>query len=155
MPLSLLDRLTDPQPEKPDLSINSLAYRRALEESVCRDLNALLNNRRVEGEVDSKFEQANKSLLTYGVVDFTSFNLTSQLDQERVRQSIERAIRQFEPRLSRVTVILDPLDISKAVLHLQIEAILRNDFRRDPISLGMTLRMDSRRILVEGDYREG
>lgn len=155
MPLSLLDRLTDPQPDRPALSINSLAYRRALEESVCRDLTALLNNRRIEGEIDGKFVQANKSLLTFGIVDFTSFNLTSQLDQERLRQSIERSIRQFEPRLSRVTVTLDPLETSKAVLRLQIEAILRNESRRDPISLGMTLRMDSRRVVVEGDSLEG
>lgn len=146
MPLSLLDRLTEPEPE----NTQSLAYKRRLESSVCRDLTALLNTRRAEEDFDPAFEEATNSLLTFGVVDFTSFNLTSQVDQEHVRYSIERAIRRFEPRLTQVTVSLEHVEAASLILHLQIEAVLRNETRREPIVLGMTLQRDARRILVSG-----
>ena len=70
--------------------------------SLCRDLAALLNMRRAEEDFDRSYQEATNSLLTFGVADFTSLNLKNGIDQERVRRSMERAIRQFEPRLTRV-----------------------------------------------------
>lgn len=148
MPLSILDRLADPSPEP---NPQSLEYKRRLEASICRDLTALLNTRRSEPEEDPPFDEAANSLLTFGVVDFTSFNLTSEIDQERVRYSIERAIRRFEPRLSSVTVSLEQAQASNLILHLQIQAILRNESRREPIVLGMTLHRAARRIAITGE----
>ena len=148
MPLSLLDRLADP---RPDPHPQSLEYRRRVEAALCRDLTALLNTRRSEDHMDPAFEEASNSLLTFGVADFTSFNLTSEIDQERVRTSIERAIRRFEPRLTGVRVSLEQAEASNLILHLQIEATLRQDSRREPISLGMALHRDGRRILVSGE----
>jgi type VI secretion system protein ImpF len=116
---------------------------------VGRDLTALLNTRRV-GDFDGSFEESTKSLLTFGVIDFTAFNLTSKLDQERVRYSVERAIRQFEPRLTRLIVTLEHADSSNLILHLRIEAFLRTEFKREAVSFGMTLHRDSRRIIVSG-----
>src|SRR4051794_17518255 len=111
MPLSFLDRLINPELAKPEGNSRSLEYMRQLKESVCRDLTALLNTRRTE-DFDSSFEESTKSLLTFGVTDFTSFTLTSETDQERVRYSVERAIHQFEPRLTRLTVTLEQADSS-------------------------------------------
>src|SRR5581483_4888487 len=88
------------------------AYRAAL----CRDLTALLNRRRAEEDFDPEFEQSNQSLLTYGIADFTSFNLKNGVEQQRVRVSIERAIRQFEPRLSHVIVTMEEPDPLRPVL---------------------------------------
>src|SRR5215472_10648931 len=92
--LSFLDRLTEKQ--------SPLGSWSELKGSLCQDLAALLNTRRAENDFDSSYEQATNSVLTFGVADFTSFNLTNAFEQERVRHSIERAIRLFEPRLSRV-----------------------------------------------------
>src|SRR4051794_13158224 len=117
MPLSLLDRLLETGPETADAAPGSLEYRRKLEASICRDLTALLNSRRAEQDFDSSFQESTKSLLCYGIVDFTSFNLTSDLDQERLRTSIERAIRQFEPRLPSVNVILERAEPGRLTLH--------------------------------------
>ena len=149
MPLSFFDRLADPEATKPELSPHSLEYMRRLKEAVGRDLTALLNTRRVD-DFDGSFEESTKSLLTFGVIDFTAFNLTSELDQERVRYSVERAIRQFEPRLARLIVTLEQADSSNLILHLRIEAFLRNESRREAVSFGMTLHRDSRRIVVSG-----
>lgn len=71
---------------------------------LCRDLGDLLNTRRAEQDFDIAFEEASNSLLTFGIPDFTSYNLKNTADQEKIRISIERAIRQFEPRLARVKV---------------------------------------------------
>ncbi len=149
MPLSLLDRLANPEPARPKLNSHSLEYMRQLKESVCRDLTALLNTRRVEDFAES-FGESTKSLLTFGVVDFTSFNLTSEVDQERVRYSVERSIRQFEPRLTRLAVTLEQADSSNLVLHLRIEAFLRSESRREPVSFGVDLHRESRRMVVSG-----
>src|SRR5204863_4223628 len=89
--LSLLDRLTDKQ-----ATSSSWAEVKA---ALCEDLAALLNTRRAESDFDASYEQATNSLLTFGVADFTQYNLKNADEQERVRHSIERAIRLFEPRL--------------------------------------------------------
>src|SRR5262245_34422007 len=103
--LSILERLSENQP--PSSSWNEIAE---LKRALCQDLAALLNTRRAEEHFDAKYEEATNSLLTFGVADFTSYNLKNAIEQERVRLSIERAIRLFEPRLTRVTVILDEPD---------------------------------------------
>jgi len=131
---SLLDRITDGDAKA----------------GLRRDLSALLNNRYQERDWHATFEQATASVLAFGVVDFTSYNLNSNIDQERVRCSIERAIRQFEPRLARVSVTLvqpEPLD---PVLHLRIEGELAGGERFEPIHIEGSLDRASRRILVRG-----
>lgn len=144
MALSLLDRLAD---SRPDPKPHSLEYRRRLEAALSRDLTALLNSRRSEDHLDPAFEEVSNSLLTFGIEDFTSFNLTSEIDQERVRYSVERAIRRFEPRLTAVKVSLQQTEASNLVLHLQIEATLRSEPRREPLFFSMALHRDSRRIV--------
>jgi type VI secretion system protein ImpF len=131
---SLLDRITDGDAKA----------------SLRRDLAALLNNRCQERDWHTVFEQAAASVLEFGVVDFTSYNLNSSIDQERVRCSIERAIRQFEPRLARVVVTLVQLEPLHPVLNLRIEAELAGGDRLEPISIDGALDRASRRILVQG-----
>ncbi len=96
------------------------------------------------------FEQSANSILSFGVVDFTSFNLNSELDQERVRQSIERVIRQFEPRLSGVIVSLEQPEPLHPILRLRIEAVLRKGSNMEPITIEGTLHRASRSIALSG-----
>ena len=154
MPLSLLDRLIEPETEPHvHLDVRSLEYSRRLRDSVCRDLAALLNTRRAEQDFDPAFEETANSLLTFGISDFTSMNLTNGIEQETVRCSIERAIRKFEPRLSQVSVVLEEPDTANPILRLQIEALLRVGSWREPVSFDATLHRDSRRIAVSGAVR--
>jgi len=140
--LSFLDRLTGKQ--------SPLGSWAELQGSLCQDLAALLNTRRAENDFDSSYEQATNSVLTFGVADFTSFNLTNALEQERVRHSIERAIRLFEPRLSRVNVALEEPDALKPVLRFQISALLRTEAPGQAVLFDVTLHRESRRIAVSG-----
>src|SRR4051812_49334551 len=108
MSFSLLERLTQSHDvSNGTLHPDSLEYIRSMRESLCQDLTALLNTRRAEQEFDPGFDEAANSVLTFGIADFTSLNLTSGSDRERVRRSIEWAIRRFEPRLAHVSVTLD------------------------------------------------
>jgi type VI secretion system protein ImpF len=149
--LSLLDRLSDlnPQsPREPDLGV--WEKRRQFRDSLCRDLAALLNTRRGPQEIDPTYEQANNSLLTFGIVDFTSCNLQSEVEQEQVRRSLERSIRQFEPRLTRVAVSVEGPDRLRPVLKFQVTALLRSEPFSDPLLFDVSLHRDSRRISVSG-----
>ena len=154
MHLSLLDRLTGNEDSRAsDLDPDSLQYLRLLKESLCRDMSALLNTRRASEDFDPSFEQATNSLLTFGVVDFTSFNLTSGPDQERVRCSVERAIRQFEPRLTSVSVSIEEPTTVNPALHFNIDAALKIGAGREPVSFAAVLSRASRRIAVSGAER--
>jgi type VI secretion system protein ImpF len=149
--LSILDRLTDLQPEiKKEAPPSPWERIRQLKASICADLAALLNTRRAEADFDSDYREASNSLLTFGIADFTAYNLKNGIEQERVRRSIERAIRQFEPRLTGVTVSMDEPDAVKPSLHFQISAVLRTDPVGESILLDLTLHRDSRRIAVSG-----
>jgi len=143
--LSILDRLTENH-----APLTSWEELRELKQSLCHDLAALLNTRRAQQDFDSSYEEATNSLLTFGVADFTSYNLKNAIEQERVRRSIERAIRQFEPRLARVTVTLEEPDPLKPVLQFQISALLRTSAPGEAVLLDVTLHRDSRRIAVSG-----
>jgi type VI secretion system protein ImpF len=136
--LSLLDRLTEKEgPLDPWAGL-------------CRDLAALLNTRRAGQDFDASYVQATNSLLCFGVVDFTAYNLKNELDQEHVRLSIERAIRQFEPRLSHVAVSMEEPDPLKPVLRFQISAMLRFENPGEPVLFDVTLHRDARRFSVSG-----
>ena len=143
--LSILDRLTEKQ-----APASSWDEMREIKRSLCDDLAALLNTRRAEEDFDEQYEQAANSVLTYGVTDFTSYNLTNTIEQERLRRSIERAIRLFEPRLTRVNVILEEPDPLRPVLRFQIEAVLRTETPGEPVLFDAMLYRDSRRISVSG-----
>ena len=151
--LSILDRLTDLEPDAAmERRPHAWEEMRDLKASLCRDLAALLNTRRAEQPFDPAYEEAVNSVLTYGVTDFTSYTLTNTVEQELVRRSIERAIRQFEPRLTRVNVSLEEPSAVKPMLRFQIEAVLRAD-AREAVAFDLTLHRDSRRISVSGAER--
>jgi type VI secretion system protein ImpF len=148
MELSLLDRLANlPSPLSP------WEQRRELERSICQDLTDLLNTRRAEHDFDSGYEEAMNSLLSFGIPDFSSYDLKNTIDQERVRCSIERAIRQFEPRLGRLKVSLERLDVAGPTLRFQVEAQLRDGEHSEDVLFDATLQRDSRRIAVSGSDR--
>ena len=102
---SLLDRLIDEEPgvsrEPPISRSKSL---RQLKQSVKRDLEWLLNTRRFIDEVPEDLKEVRDSALMFGLPDFTSANVSSTNDQNRVRRMVQDAIEQYEPLLSEVSV---------------------------------------------------
>jgi len=137
--LSLFDRLTDYDPrnsrEVPPPEWEQL---RLHKESVARDLTNLLNVRRSAQDIPENFVQTRESLVAYGVEDFT----TAPMDREAIRRAIERTVRLFEPRLSRVQVILvESGDLNFA---FRISGLLRIDVGLEPVVYDADLPKDSR-----------
>jgi type VI secretion system protein ImpF len=151
MALSFLDRLIDEAPGlQRDVAPSAWEQMRQAKAALCRDLTALLNTRRAEQDFDPAYEEATNSLLSFGITDFTSYNLKSAAEQEQVRRSIERAVRQFEPRLAGVEVSVEEPDPVRPELRFQISAILRAEPAAQSVVFDATLRRESRRIAVSG-----
>jgi type VI secretion system protein ImpF len=75
-----------------------------VEASVAQELNRLTNSRSRVALTD--FEQANLSVLDYGIPDYSARSAQSESDRSLIARAITRAIQVFEPRLSEVEVEL-------------------------------------------------
>jgi type VI secretion system protein ImpF len=141
---SILDRLLDFEPdltrEPPASRARSL---RELKQSVRRDLEWLLNTRSHLGEAASQLEEVNKSMAVYGLPDFTGMGVKSPGEQKMLVNSLETAIRLFEPRLMDLHVTLEPIDEIKRVLKFRIEARLKVDPVPEPVTFDTVLQMGS------------
>jgi type VI secretion system protein ImpF len=101
---------------------------RQLKLDVGRDLEDLLNTRRRCKAFPPAFRELNKSLVDYGIPDFTGLNMSVPAEREATRLEIERVIRRFEPRLKNVVVSLQTnLDKADRRLRLRITGVLRTE----------------------------
>ena len=139
---SLLDRLT----EDPDLHKAQDLHR--WEERLLQDVELLLNSKRAVSEVPDSFVYTSQSLPMYGLPDCTSLNVKSSGDQKTLRQAIESALRNFEPRLSSVSVKMDEAVAGEPVLRFTVHALARLDPRSEPIRFETKLQIDSARFEV-------
>ena len=126
---------------------------RALKASLWRDLTQLLNAKRREEEIPEQFCEANSSLLTFGLPDFSMYGLNNPSDQIRLRRAIEMAIRRFEPRLEKVTVTFTVPDETAAALHFRVDALLRVEPAPEPVSFETVLQPEDCRFVVVGEHR--
>jgi len=102
---SLLDRLTDEEPNNPlesrDKRVLSL---RALRKSVLRDLAWLLNANNLDAvENLEEYPEVAHSVVNFGVPDFTG-HTASNIDISAIELLIRQAVWDFEPRLIRNTI---------------------------------------------------
>ncbi|MEO7651271.1 MAG: type VI secretion system baseplate subunit TssE [Bryobacteraceae bacterium] len=153
MGFSLFDRLTDEHPKlTAEVYVSEWEQARLFKDSVSRDLTSLLNVRRKDLHIDPAYEQTKASVLNYGVPDFMSLKLSNSADRERIRVGLELAIRQFEPRLARVSVALDLGNSVHPILRFRVSAMLRTD-PIEPVEFDAVLSGDSRQFKVTGGSR--
>lgn len=119
-------RLTSDQDLTADLPGNGRVYgRREVCESIRHDLTRLLNTRRLCVGWPDDFEELDRSLVNYGIADHTGANMLDASACEALRRGVEDAVRQFEPRLSSVSVTLpDGVDESSRSIRLRVNARL-------------------------------
>jgi len=126
---SLLDRLTDYEPDKKvesrDQRVLSLAK---LRECVMRDLTWLLNAENMASRQRvSECPEAMQSVINYGIPASAGATSTGR-GRERLERQILEAIYTFEPRLIRDTVSVRTLpssrEMSKNAIEFEIEADL-------------------------------
>jgi len=147
-----LDRLLDDEPGTSREPIpNRFQNLRELKKAVTRDLEDLLNTRQeMLEELPSEFAEVSRSLVSYGLPDFTSFSLLSKHDRNRIRRAVEQAIANFEPRLARVNVTLEPPRDNDRALRFHIEALLRLEPAPELVTFDAVLQLTTQRYVVQG-----
>ena len=125
---SVLDRLIDLEPK---ISAESAGVQfstiEELKASVRRDLEWLLNTRRMVVDVPEEFEELKRSIVTYGVPDISGVLIEHAVESANLRTALENAIRIFEPRFLDVSATLEPLSSTDRQLRFRIEATLDLD----------------------------
>jgi type VI secretion system protein ImpF len=126
---SLLDRLTDNDPEKKQETREARVLSPSrLRECVRRDLAWLLNTTHLKAVQDlSESPQVARSVLNYGMPDMAG-RTASSIDATTLEQAIRRAILDFEPRLVarslRVKLFVDEKLMNPNSMTFDIEAEL-------------------------------
>lgn len=143
--ISLLDRLIDAEPEnRMENPLSRAQSVRLLRNSVRRDLEWLLNTRRIAEPPDEGLKEVNRSTYVYGLPDLSSVSIGSSGDRNRLVRQIVATINMFEPRLANVRLVLvETPDSSKKDVRLRIEAMLRMDPVPEPVSFDTVIELKS------------
>ena len=135
---SVLDRLLDFEPgsevENPPSRAQSV---RQLKSSVRRDLECLLNTRRIPDVPDDRLElgMVRESIYLYGLPDLSSLTMANSADRNLLKRIVTDAVKIFEKRLSQVRVdLVDSTTAGSSGVRLRIDAMLRMDPVPEPIS---------------------
>ncbi len=146
---SVLDRLIDRPRSAGSFPLIGV---RELKRAVARDLEWLLNTRIwLPWELDEASEAAT-SILRYGMPELSMFSATRPGDPQTIASLIERAIRNFEPRLLRHSIkcqISPSEDESKFSLRIRIEAVLHVEPISEPVAFDSGVEIDGGGLRVE------
>ncbi len=120
-----------------------------LHAAVRRDLESLLNARRRRRPLPALLSELSTSVLNYGIPDPASgAYAVPELRQALVRE-VEATIRRFEPRLTKVSVVLvADKDGLGSTLRLKVDAVLRADPVPEPVSFETLLEPVTRDVSV-------
>jgi len=136
---SVLDRLFDDAPlEVRDYLPAGLQALERLRHAVVRDLEGLLNSRAQSALDLNAFPELARSVVNYGLPDFSTLSAVSQTDQARIRTEIQLVIARFEPRLKQVKVHLVQQEQTSA-FSFRIEALLHIESLSEPVAFDVVL----------------
>jgi type VI secretion system lysozyme-like protein len=142
---TILDRLAPQEENRGELG--SRRHGGAVEASIARDLEMLLNTRREEFLVPPEFEQTATSIVNFGVPDLTKCgSLRTAPEQAKLCRWIEEAIRNFEPRLRNVAVRVIDRENVTPVLRFRVEA--KAEFASERIAFDLGLKRDSGELAI-------
>ncbi len=132
---SILDRLIDLEPRVSSEPVqNRVQGIGLIKNSVIQQLEHLLNTRRLIEEPVAELRELNKSLLLYGLKDFTGENPNSIIVKQQLRQDIEKTVVKFEPRLKNVRVHLETGEQNLRKLRFRITAVLQVEPLSEPVA---------------------
>jgi type VI secretion system protein ImpF len=150
--ISALDRLIDLEPDNSmENPLSRSQSVRLLKNAVRRDLEWLLNSRRIADPPDEGLKELNRSAYVYGLPDLSSLTMASTADKNRLVRQILSAINLFEPRLMNVRLVMvETPDASKKDVRLRIEAMLRMDPVPEPVSFDTVIELKSGNCHLSG-----
>ncbi len=155
--LSVLDRLIDTDPKNhSEAPLSRSQSVRLLKGAVQRDLEWLLNTRRIFQEPDESLKEVNRSLYLYGLPDFSAFSMNSSGDQNRLLRQLLATVKMFEPRLANVRIVpVDAPGSGLQQLRLRIEAMLLMDPAPEPVSFDTVIELKSGVCRLSGGANAG
>lgn len=125
-----------------------------VKESVARDLEALLNSRLVMSEEALKpYPECRRSILNYGLNDFSGLSLANSFDRAFVCRSLEDAIDRHEPRLTQVRARLEMDYYASSKLHFAISALLIVHPAEEPVNFDAMLQPSTLQYTVSKSRR--
>jgi type VI secretion system protein ImpF len=140
---SLLDRLTDDEPDKRQESREKRVLSPSrLRESVRRDLTWLFNTVNLASTQNlDDYPEVERSTVNFGLPDLAG-RTASSVDRLAIERLLRRAVWDFEPRLTRqavrVKLIIDPDKMNHNAMCFAIEA----ELWAQPLPLRLFLRTD-------------
>jgi type VI secretion system protein ImpF len=147
--LSILERLVDDRPrESSERRAGRDLVLARLKDALRHHLESLLNCKQVPGR-SLGHPLLEESLLSFGLPDFSTANLTSVQEQERLRRAIETAVRRFEPRLQAVSVTLTENRKLDQTLRFRIDAMLRVEPAPEPVTFDSILEIGINSFVIE------
>ena len=155
--LSVLDRLIDREPKsQTEAPLTRSQSVRLLKSAVQRDLEWLLNTRRIFQEPDESMKEINRSLYMYGLPDFSQYTMASVADQAKLLKQLLNTVKMFEPRLGNVRIV--PMEVSEKGIQqfrLRIEAMLLMDPSPEPVSFDTVIGLKTGNCKVSGGANAG
>jgi type VI secretion system protein ImpF len=150
--VSVLDRLIDLEPEnRVENPLSRSQSVRLLKGAVRRDLEWLLNTRRIVDPPDEGLKETNKSFYVYGLPDMSALTMAASGDRNRLVRQIIATINLFEPRLANVRIVMvETPDAAKKDVRLRIEAMLRMDPVPEPVSFDTLIELKSGNCHLSG-----
>lgn len=126
--LSIVDRLIDTSPQAAaDPPVTWGESVGQLKASVLRDLEWLLNTRRILEAAPDQYPELQRSVYHFGLSDISSMSSDSDMVRHWLPQHIEEVIRIFEPRLSNVRVSLGEGGRNQRQVRFVVDALLQLD----------------------------
>jgi type VI secretion system protein ImpF len=148
---SVLDRLTDNEPRTPaDPPLTFSESVRRHKAALLRDLEWLLNTRRIADPVPAQYTEIQNSVYNYGLPDTTSMSGDDPAVRRKLQREVEDCIRRFEPRLTATKVTLSTAETNPRLVRFVVEAILRMEPDPEHIVFDTVLDGSIGSIRVEG-----
>ena len=149
----LLDRLIDKEPKiAADNSVSRAQSVRLLKAAIRRDLEWLLNTRRIPDAAPESMAQLSQSLYNYGLPDFSALTVSSPRDKDRLLLELENSVALFEPRLKDVRIsLVETQGGYTRILHFQIEGMLQMDPIAEAVSFDTVLSLTNGEYQVKGE----
>lgn len=149
---SVLDRLVDEDPgSSAERRLSRAESVRLVMDGVRRDLELLLNTRRIATPVPEDLPELATSLYFYGLPDLTSLSKDSSDVRLRLARQVEDAIAAFEPRLEGVRVTVAPGDKGQfGELRFVIEALLKLDPKPERVTFDTVMDTGRGAVAVGG-----
>lgn len=150
--LSVLDRLTDAEGGEVDGFSNWESSVDGLKQSLVRDLEWLLNTRRIAEPAPDYYGEVVRSVYNFGLPDISSRSADSVDAQQLLLRDIEESIRVFEPRLTDVRVHLRPnAEEGARQARFVIEAMLRMEPNPERVVFDTVLETPTGKFFVRGE----